>query len=540
MLKNWTIGKKLGFGFGILIILMLVLGGISVYFLNIIKNDVTDIDYRVEKINALFEVHDAVFHDSLAAISHMILSANPEEAKKLIAKVKECSSEVKEAVETLKSLTTSKKGKELLSNFIAKLNAMEKTYDEIITAVQQNDFKKAIEIYKTDLKQKEEDLVSVFIPLKKHYQKILREREHEISAIVSKNILIILGFTVISLIFGIAFAIMISSSIKQPVERLKKIISRVKEGDFTVRVDINTNDEIGDIARSLASMLDSVKELIGEVKGVSGALASSAEELSSITRQFSTSIETQTEKATQIASAAEEMSVTVVDIAKNTSTILDESVKTASVAKEGEEMTQKTAGEIKAIEAATERLQGIMSQLEDKSKQIENVISFIKDVAEQTNLLALNATIEAARAGEHGKSFAVVAGEIRKLAERTNKSTEEIAKVIKEVQQVVTDVKKEVDEVNEKVGTGVKLSEEASNILNDIANRAENLQQMIQSIASATEEMSTVADQIAQDINKVAEASRELNQGIEQTVQTADEVAKLGTELKEAVDKFRV
>ena len=158
-------------------------------------------------------------------------------------------------------------------------------------------------------------------------------------------------------------------------------------------------------------------------------MASSAEELSAITNQFKLSVETQTEKATQIASAAEEMTVTIADIAKNTTNILEESTSTANVAKDGENMTLKTAAEIKSIENTMEKLQSIMAALEDRSKMIENVVTFIKDVAEQTNLLALNATIEAARAGEYGKSFAVVAAEIRKLAERTNKSTDEIAEV---------------------------------------------------------------------------------------------------------------
>jgi len=292
------------------------------------------------------------------------------------------------------------------------------------------------------------------------------------------------------------------------------------------------------MAKDLADALTSMRKLIEDVKQVSMGLAGSSEELSAITKQFNTGIETQVEKTTQIANATEEMSSTVVDIAKNTTEIFEESKKTANMARDGENYTLKTANEVKVIEQVADRLEEVMGTLEERTKAIGAVIEFIKDVAEQTNLLALNTTTETARASEHGRSFAVVVGEIRKLSEGTGKSTEEIANTIKEIEKAVEDVRHEVEDISAKVETGVKLSEEAD-LLNKIAEASEKLQEMIQSIASATEEMSITAESIARDVGSVANAAKDLKVGVEQVVSTTEEVAKMGTDLKEVIEKFK-
>ncbi|WP_022856239.1 HAMP domain-containing methyl-accepting chemotaxis protein, partial [Thermodesulfobacterium thermophilum] len=195
----------------------------------------------------------------------------------------------------------------------------------------------------------------------------------------------------------------VQDSIVSARELTNKTLELVLAGKtLAVEIAVDSRDEIGTMSADLREALVSIRNLIDEVKHVSVALAGSSEELSAITKQFSASIENQTQKATQIASAAEQMSITVVDIAKNTTNILEESKKTAEIAREGENYTLKTANEVKVIERNAGKLKEVMYSLEERTRAIESVVEFIKDVAEQTNLLALNATIEAARAGEHG------------------------------------------------------------------------------------------------------------------------------------------
>ena len=354
---------------------------------------------------------------------------------------------------------------------------------------------------------------------------------------------LLLGVWIASGIGGILTALIIGgsiiSSLKNISSKLETALKKVREGELKLISEKEVVQEVASVIKVFNEWLEDFKRCLEGVDEVATSLISCSQDLGKVTKQFSTGIEMWGEKASQIASAAEEMSATVVDIAKNTNNILEESIATAEVAKQGEEITVKTAEEIKSIESTMENLQQIMLALDEKSRQIENVITFIKDVAEQTNLLALNATIEAARAGEHGKSFSVVAAEIRKLAERTNKSTEEIAQVIKEIQGVVLQVKKEVESGNKKVEEGVKLSSEASELLNEISGKAEKLQDMIQSIAGATEEMAKVSEQIAKDIHDVAMSSKELKTGIEETMTTTETLSRLSKRLKDIVNSVK-
>lgn len=349
------------------------------------------------------------------------------------------------------------------------------------------------------------------------------------------------GLAVLIVLLITGFLAMLSvRSISTPISELEEKIKKFGQGHLNIEFKTQRKDEIGKIANSLDEAINNLKAILLSVKEVSQSLSDSANNLTEVSNQFKISLDLQTQQATQIASAAEEMSITVVDIAKNTTSILEESKKTAEIAKEGETYTLKTANEVKIIEKTAEKLKEVMYSLEERTKAIESVVEFIKDVAEQTNLLALNATIEAARAGEHGKSFAVVAGEIRKLAERTNKSTDEIAGVIREIKGVVEEVKREVEEIGAKVESGARLSEEASGILSRIADAAERLQEMIQSIAGATEEMSVTSESVARDVGSVAEGIQELKRNIFYLLETTEDIKKMEEELRKKTSMFNL
>lgn len=540
MFRNWSISKKLYFGFGVIIFIVFLVSAYTLYGLYMINIKVKDLDERVEKIVNSAKVRREIMESIQYNISLMLNTPDLEKRKQLYGEILKAREEYNKALEFLKATTRSERGKKELRETIDAIASLSESNNKVIELALAGRTQEAMVLHEKEVVPKIRVMQKEFDDLVAFYTQTAHDRAREVSSSTKLKFLVLLVFGAVFVLVSLVVVLGVVSSVRKPVEKLRGILSRVREGDLTVTIDFTSKDEIGTMARDLDEALKAMKTLIGEVKTASVTLASSSEELSAITRQFSSSINMQTEKATQIASAAEEMSATVVDIAKNTTNILEESKKTAEIARDGENFTLKTASEVKAIERTVETLKQVMLNLENRAKAIESVIEFIKDVAEQTNLLALNATIEAARAGEHGKSFAVVAGEIRKLAERTGKSTEEIASIIKEIRDAVDEVKRNAENIFVKVESGARLSEEAASILQRIADASERLQEMIQTIASATEEMSITAETIAKDIGSVAESTKELKGGMDQVVQTSDEVAKLGEELKKEVEKFKV
>ncbi|WP_353683349.1 methyl-accepting chemotaxis protein [Thermodesulfovibrio sp. 3907-1M] len=539
MFKNLTIGKKLGVGFGVVILFLILSGFITLLQLSSIKSDITDIDERIGKLNDAVSVRRAII-GVVDDVKDMMLTEDSKAKQELKKAIDENRAKYREKLEAIRKKTHTKEGEQHLKNIEDAVKDAAQANNKVIELAVAGKNKEAIELFNREVSPKLARLEKALDEEVSFHNKKLDAGIAEINSIIVREILIIVIFTAASVLIGVAFALFISRSVKKPVTELKGVLERVAQGDLSVDIKVESKDELGMISQSLHEAIASIKALIAESKTISSSLASSSEQLSATTEEISRNLKSQTERASQIASAAEEMSQTVVDIAKNASQIAEVSVTTASVAKDGRDMTLNTAKEIKVIEGAIQKLSEVINVLGDRSRQIGEIVTVIKDIADQTNLLALNAAIEAARAGEQGRGFAVVADEVRKLAERTAKATDEIAEMIRGIQTEVDVAEGSMEDATKKVASGVELSQKAANILGQILSKAEELQSMIQQIASATEEMSSVTDHITQDIGSIAEGSKEISLAVDQSAQTASDIARLGAELNTAIGRFKV
>jgi len=250
--------------------------------------------------------------------------------------------------------------------------------------------------------------------------------------------------------------------------------------------------------------------------------------------------EEQAASSSQVATASEEMSQTTLDIARNVNNIADSASETLMVAEQGDSLVGKSTEKVEEIARIVDHAAGFVKSLGERSAQIGAVVDVINDIADQTNLLALNAAIEAARAGEQGRGFAVVADEVRKLAERTARSTSDIGEMIRAVQEEVVKTVQAMDNATSNVNGGVQLVTQAGASLRTIVNSANELQLMVQQIASAADEMSATSGGISQDIDRIAGVSKNASVSAGQVAESSTMLAYLADEMRRTSEQFKL
>ncbi|WP_447968325.1 methyl-accepting chemotaxis protein [Nitrospira sp. M1] len=330
----------------------------------------------------------------------------------------------------------------------------------------------------------------------------------------------------------------------------RKIVGRVKpvmevanlasQGDFSRRVPVTTQDELGQIGQALNGFLDHLNHIMKQFNQVVQAVATSSEKLSVNGHEVALASREQTSQATQVATAVDEMSATACEMARNAQVLAGTAQEVNHSAVKGGEIV---ANSINGMETVTTTMQASADQINalgKRSQEIGEIIRVIEDIADQTNLLALNAAIEAARAGEQGRGFAVVADEVRKLAERTGKATKEIAGVIETVQVGTQEAVQSMEAGTTEAQNGMLLAREAGQRLNEIVEGVQRVADMIHQIAGSTEEQSLVSDQIAQNIQAVASLSQQNENSVGEVAAATGDIARMASELQASIRHFRL
>jgi methyl-accepting chemotaxis protein len=248
----------------------------------------------------------------------------------------------------------------------------------------------------------------------------------------------------------------------------------------------------------------------------------------------------QNEMITQISAAVEEMSASVVGVASNSAAAAKSAANSGDVAVRGGDVVSQTIAGMETISTAVNSTSESVTELGKRGEQIGAIIEVINDIADQTNLLALNAAIEAARAGEHGRGFAVVADEVRKLAERTTIATQEVSESIRLIQNETGDAVSQMSEGTKQVCEGVEKATMAGESLEQIVAGAEEVRVMIESIAATAEEQSAVAEQISQSIQNVSSVSNQVGEGTAQAAQAGEQLSIKAEQLLGLIGKFQV
>ncbi|MEE5084435.1 methyl-accepting chemotaxis protein [Pseudomonas alliivorans] len=349
-----------------------------------------------------------------------------------------------------------------------------------------------------------------------------------------------IGCILLVLILGIMAAVIITRQITRPLQETLAIVDRIASGDLTHTAVITRRDELGVLQQGIQRMGATLRDLISGIRDGVTQIASAAEELSAVTEQTSAGVNSQKVETDQVATAMHEMSATVHEVARNAEQASVAAADADKEARAGDKVVGEAIGQIERLAAEVVRSSDAMTVLEQESDKIGKVMDVIKAVAEQTNLLALNAAIEAARAGEAGRGFAVVADEVRGLAQRTQQSTEEIESLVAGLQNGTRQVSEIMLGSRTLTDSSVELTRKAGVSLESITRTVSNIQAMNQQIAAAAEQQSSVADEISRSIVNVRDVSEQTAEASEETAASSVELARLGGQLQMLVSHFLV
>ncbi|UTR15727.1 methyl-accepting chemotaxis protein [Salipaludibacillus sp. LMS25] len=552
MWKNRSIQTKFLTGFALVIILFLAGFIGSFYYLNAIDSEAQQLQKDTERLTVVQELMTNLQQQSLLVSEGASLT-----------ELQELQHRFDDKQQWLEGQLTADEQEELFSNsaaayanFVAESEQVFSNGNVTEAALQQ-------------LAGYRDESLSGLMQLNDHFDQHVTSSTQSVSSEIGSTKFIIISTMGAALLIGTIVFITIGLIVSRSLNNVITTLTNISEGDLQVDLlDVQSDDEIGKIAKAVNKMVTQLKVLLGQVNDMSTQLAASSQQLTASANESSYASEQITSSVQEVSGGAEkqsefahenknvvkEMSVNIASYTEDIQKVNHTSETSVVSAKEGEQMIQDSIDQMKNIREMTDKMSMSVTRLAQKSNEIGTILEMITGIAEQTNLLALNAAIEAARAGEHGKGFAVVADEVRKLAEQTTSASGDVQGLIETIQNEIESSAMVMTEGYMSVEDGEKMVNKAGNVFNEISLAIGAMREQLSSIADGmqlmerdTEKMLTTADQTS-DLSKVsvdamqsvAAATEEQHATLEEINASSEQLANMSENLRKAVQQFKL
>jgi len=539
MLRDIKVAHRLGLGFAVMVLIILIMAGISALQMKSMYVAEEEIaENWMPSVTALGEVQQAFLETRIGVANFAALRSTEDFALER-TRFEEFYAHLKKALTSYEKLISSSEEQALYQRFRQSLAVYEEGAQKVLQLASKGSYAEASEFRK--------GLWSAVTSSAKSLEELIALNQAGAAAASGHakgsydTALGAVGLGVfIAVIVAIAIALFITRSIVQPLGEAVGVARRIASGDLTQSVRVEGNDEPAHLLGALRDMQGSLREILEHITRSSAQLTSASEELSTVSENTSRSLSQQHHELEQAATAVNEMTATVEEVARNAVGTSEASKQSDSTARTGRDQVRKAIDSIDGLADDMNRAADQVGHLADNVRDISKVLDVIRAIAEQTNLLALNAAIEAARAGDAGRGFAVVADEVRALAHRTQQSTQEIEQMIATIQNGTNQAVSAMQSSNSMARVTLEVAEKAGQALEEITNVIGTINERTLLIATASEEQAHVAKEVDRNLINIRDLSEHSASGASQTMTACQELTRLAVELNDRIVRFRI
>lgn len=539
---HWKVRTKLLAGFSIVLTFMMLIGFMSLAMLNEFERELTlMVEDRYAKVAQVNEVVNRTV-DVGRLMRDAVLSNTASDVESSIQKIEEHRQHNTQILEKLQASIEHGKGKDLLNVALEKRVALSATYAKLYASARAMDKETSIGYLKGEFIVSNTAFIEALQAMQHFQEGLMADSARHAEESLASAQPIIVAVLLVSVLLGVWLALWLANRFSRTLGDAQMIAARIAAGDLSAP-HLNAEpdrDEVGALMHALLKMRTELASTIQTVVNEAALVASSAEQLSAAAQQVSTSTMAQSDSTASAAGAVEELTVSIDHVSNSSDQAKDEATEAGKIAAIGVADVDDATHQVLEVASSVERSTAQIQTLSEKVQAIGGIATVIKEIADQTNLLALNAAIEAARAGEQGRGFAVVADEVRQLAERTTASVQEIAGMISAIQSGTREAVSSMEHSRDMVGSVAETSKKASQAISSIQSATSVVLEAIGDIANALHEQRLTSVSLAQSVETVAQMSEENAAAVSSVAHTADNLVSVSTTLRKCVSHFRV